>query len=225
MKYQLPFVVAILSVSLFSAVAVSQRYGRAGSAHGHGSPKSARTSHKQTFPRPNWELRYTSGSFKLKEGQWLKGAFVPEEIAHETAPTSTISVDHVRDKHPRTAPILRVELDQLRAIYFDPKAEKDSDLVQRMPRSGCGYAKVRMPKDDSAPRPEVFLAWVSSPGRASRAVEHLNARRRVRVVWNDGGSAEKELVLTVNQCEYASFIANLRRFAGQRWQVVGHESK
>ena len=106
-------------------------------------------------------------------------------------------------------------VDQLRAIYFDPKAEKDSDLAQRMPRSGCGHAKSLMPKDDSVPRPEAFVAWVSSPGRISRAVEHLSIRHAVRLVWSDGGT-EKELVLTVNLCEYASFIANLRRFAGQR---------
>lgn len=219
------FAVAIMFVALFSGVAVSQRQFRADSVRNYsqGIPKSGAT-HKQSFPRPSWDLRYKSGSFKLKEGEWLKGAFVPEETAHKTAPSTTISVDQLRETYEQAAPILTVTMDQLRAIYFDPKAEKDSDLVQRMPRSGCGYAKWLMPKDDSGPRPEAFVAWTRSPGRISRAVERLNTRKPVRLVWSDGGT-EEELMLTVSHCEYASFIANLRRFAGQGWQDVEHELK
>jgi len=46
----------------------------------------------------------------------------------------------------------------------------------------------------------------------------------VRLVWTDAGT-EKEVVLIINNCEYAAVIANLRRFAGQRWPEIGHELK
>jgi hypothetical protein len=159
----------------------------------------------QTFPRPNWDLKYRSGSSQLKKEQWLKGAFVADGAAEKQI-------------HPAVV----ISRDQVRAIYFDPKAQKDSDVVQRMPRSGCYQASSLMPKDDSAPGPEVFLVWVESRAPIARAAEHLNARYPVRFVWSDNGT-EKELVLTVNYCEYASFVANLRWFAGQRWQKPGRE--
>jgi len=160
----------------------------------------------------------------LKQGQWLKTAFVPEETADNTAPSPTISIDQLRKTSEVTAPIVTIKRDQLRAAYIDSKAEKDSDLMQRMPRSGCGYAKTLMPKDKSALGLQAFVAWPASPGVISRAVEHLNRRHPVRLVWTEG-AAESEVVLMINDCEYASFLANLRRFAGQRWQEVGYQLK
>jgi hypothetical protein len=159
---------------------------------------------KLPAPQPSWNLRYESGSLQVKKEQWLKGAFVSG--AGEQKDTAVVGISR----------------DQLRSIYFDARAEKDSYLMQEMPRSGCAYARTRMPKDDSLPPPQMFITWLASPGPFSRAVEHLNARYPVRFVWADGG-IEKELLLTVNDCEYASFIATLRRFAGQRWQEVGRE--
>jgi hypothetical protein len=159
---------------------------------------------KPPAARPSWNLRYKSGSLQVKKEQWLKGAFV----AGAGEQTET--------------PVARISRDQLRSIYFDARAEKDSYLMQDMSRSGCAYARTRMPKDDSLPAPQMFITWLASPGPLSRAVEHLNARYPVRFVWSDSG-IEKELLLTVNDCEYASFIATLRRFAGQRWQEVGRE--
>jgi len=81
-----------------------------------------------------------------------------------------------------------------------------------------------MPKDKSALGLQAFVAWPASPGVISRAVEHLNRRHPVRLVWTEG-AAESEVVLMINDCEYASFLANLRRFAGQRWQEVGYQLK
>ncbi len=173
-----------LVVALSPAVTVSQQQGRADSVKNcsRGTPRSTGAEHKQSFPRPSSDVRYKSGSFQFKEGKWLRGAFVPEEAAHRTVSTATISVDQLRETLKQTDPILIITLDQLRAFYSDPRAEKDSDLVQRIPRSGCGYAKSLMPKSDSAPRPEALVAWVSSPGPVSRAMEHLNTRPAVRLL-------------------------------------------
>jgi hypothetical protein len=73
-------------VSFFSAVAVCQRYSQTGSGH---------ASEKQGFPQRDWDVRYNSGSFKLKKGQWLKSAFVPADTASKTAPSATISVERL----------------------------------------------------------------------------------------------------------------------------------
>jgi hypothetical protein len=154
---------------------------------------------------PAWYVKYTSGSLGLKKNQWLAGIF--RETAHQ---------------HEEKTAIVQISRDQLRSISFDPTAEKDSGTMQRMSRSGCAYARTRMPGDDSAPAPEVFLAKPASPGRLSRAAERLDARHPVRITWSDDG-VEKELFVTVNQCEYASFVANLRRLAGQRWGGIAHE--
>ncbi len=160
---------------------------------------------KQALPHPHWDLKYRSGSFPLKKEQWLKSAFVTDVAA---------------DK--QTNPIIAIARDQVRAIYFNPKAQKDSDIIQRMPRSGCFQAKKLMPADESAPGPQLFAAWVASPETISRAAEHLNARYPVRLLWSDNG-IEKELAITVNYCEYASFVANLRWLppsAGRRLKRV-----
>jgi len=143
--------------------------------------------------------------------------FIPVEkgtVAH------AFVTDVAADK--QTNPIIAIARDQVRAIYFNPKAQKDSDIIQRMPRSGCFQAKKLMPTDESAPGPQLFAAWVASPGTISRAAEHLNARYPVRLLWSDNG-IDKELAITVNYCEYASFVANLRLFAAQRWQEIGRE--
>lgn len=149
----------------------------------------------QSLPQPNWGLRYRSGPLPLKEDQWLKGAFLADSPAEAKNPMMTIAKD------------------QVRAIYFDAKAQRSSDVVQRMPRSACYAASSLMPQEGSAPGPEIFAAWVASRGPIKPAAERLDQRYPVRFVWNDNGT-EKELVLTVNYCEYASFVANLRWFAG-----------
>ena len=161
--------------------------------------------HKQGLPRPTWDLKYRSGSFRLKKDKWLKGAFLTDGTGNKL-----------------TNPMVAISRDEVRAIYFNPKAQKDSDVVQRMPRSGCYQAHYLMPIEESAPGPNMFVVWAASPGPMTRAAEHLNARYPVRFVWSDNG-VEEELVITVDYCEYASFLANLRWFAGQRWQEIGRE--
>jgi hypothetical protein len=168
-------------------------------------------------------VRYKSGSFKLKDGQWLKSSFVPAEASRKIgSPGSTVSVQELRDTFNQAAPILTITQDRLQAVYFNSKAEKDSDLMQRMPRTGCHYAEALMPKGQTVASPQLLMAWLVTRGRISRAVEHLTGRHPVQLVWTDGGS-QNEIVFTINACEYASFVASLRWFAGQRWQEIGHE--
>jgi len=221
MRRRMRFSVLIVGFMLSAAMAVSERHGRADSVQNY---RSTGTENSPSYPRPNWDVRYSSGSFDLKRFEWLKVAFVPEETAHKTLPPASIAADQLRKTSKQAAPLFTVTLDQLRAIYWDPRAEKGSDLLQSTPRSGCGYAKSLMPMANSAPRPGAFIAWATSPGPILRAVEHFNRHRAVRLLWSEG-STDKELVLAVNQCEYASFIANLRRFAGQRWKEIGHQLK
>jgi hypothetical protein len=154
---------------------------------------------------PSWNLKYKSGSFQLTKEQWLQSTFVTD-----------------LGQMKETGTIIAIRRDALRAIYFDATAEKDSDMMQRMQRSGCAYAESRMPVADPSPPPGALVVRRSSRGAFSRATEHLNSRYQVRIVWSDEG-VDKELVITANHCEYASFVANLRRFAGERWQEIGHE--
>ncbi len=160
---------------------------------------------KQILPRPHWDLKYRSGSVQAKKDEWLKAAFLTDEAEGE-----------------KMMPFVAIPRDEVRAIYFNPTAQKQSDVIQRMPRSGCYQAHYLMPKTESAPGPTLFVAWAASPGRLTRAAERLNERYPVRLVWVDN-SVEKEIVFTVSYCEYASFLANLHWFAGERWKDLSRE--
>ncbi|HWC16044.1 MAG TPA: hypothetical protein VG498_03490 [Terriglobales bacterium] len=223
MRQRISFLTAVIFVASFSANATAQRHGRVDFVQNYGQaiPDSRAVAHKKSAPRPNWDMKYKSGSFKLQEGQWLKGAFASAETSHPATPSTPISVDELRETYKDITPIVAITPDQLRAAYFDSRAEKDSKIVQRMTRSGCHYAESLMPKDQAAAAPQLFVAWLFTPGRISRAVEHLSGRHLVQLVWTDNG-AQNEIIFTVNHCEYASFLANLRWFAGQRWQEIGH---
>ena len=160
---------------------------------------------RRTGLPPNWNLKYKSGSFQLREGQWLKAAFVSNVPLAWHAST-----------------IVSISPAQIRTIYFDPRAQKSSDTAQRMARSGCAYAMNRMPNGDTAPASETFIIWEASPSAILRGAERLNQRHPLRVVWDDSGT-DRNLTLTVNECEYASFVANLHWFLGRRWQETAHE--
>lgn len=226
MRQRIKFLGVVIFISSFSANATCQRQARAvsGQNHGQSIQNSTAVVHKESFPRPNWDMKYQSGSLKLGEGQWLKGAFAAARTSHAATPSATISQDQLREAYKEMTPILAITPDQLRAAYFDSKAEKDSEIVQRMTRSGCHYAASLMPKDQAAAAPQLFVAWPVTRGRISRAVERLSGRHPVQLIWTDDGS-QNEITLTVNHCEYASFLANLRWFEGQRWQEIGHQFK
>ena len=166
----------------------------------------ANAADKKLSATPTWELKCKSGALTLQKEQWLKGEFVKEAADKPTNPLAVISRD------------------QVRSISFDAKAEKNSKLLEDMPRSGCHAAKSLMPKDESVPAPELFVIWRGSPGKMARAAQHLNTRYPVRFMWNDSG-VDKELVVTVDYCEYAAFLANLRWFAGKRWKEVVQEDR
>jgi hypothetical protein len=54
--------------------------------------------------------------------------------------------------------------------------------------------------------------------------ERLRPKHLVRLVWIESGEL-KAMVVKVNDCEYQSFIANLRWIVGARWQEVGRDLK
>jgi hypothetical protein len=209
MRYRTPFVVAITLVVLFAAVGVSQQRNETQSVENH-SPdimQTARTSGnaRQSFPRPNWTAQYVSGSLGLKSEQWLKVAFVSRLASGDIAAVS-----------------ISVPADQLVAFEYSAKTEKDSELLQK-PRSGCSYARSMMP-DMSKSRPEVMVVTVITPGPVSRLAERLRPKHPVRFVWQEAGK-QKLMLAKVNDCEYQSFIANVRWIARARWQEIGHEVK
>jgi len=148
MRQRIKFLGVVIFISSFSANATCQRQARAvsGQNHGQSIQNSTAVVHKESFPRPNWDMKYQSGSLKLGEGQWLKGAFAAARTSHAATPSATISQDQLREAYKEMTPILAITPDQLRAAYFDSKAEKDSEIVQRMTRSGCHYAASLMPK-------------------------------------------------------------------------------
>ncbi len=202
-RYRLTIVV----FALLSTVAVSQRHGGADSvqnySRGISNFSSTPAKGRQSFPRPNWMVKYDSGSLGLKTGQWLKIAFVP------------------RAALPNSANLIsRVSADQIVAIEFSAKTEKDSDLLQG-PRSGCSEARSLMPDTSKSP-PDMVIATTISPGGVSRLAERLRPKHAVRFVWNEADE-QRSMALKVNDCEYQSFIANIRWAIGPRWREVGRE--
>lgn len=193
----------MMKVILASGLAL---FGTAICAISGWSVSSPQGGNKQKLPQPNWVLEYSSGSLGLNKNQWLRAAFSSDQVLDSKNSSLAIRVDHLRE------------------IYFDPKAEKDSAATEDRVRSGCAYAKDLVPKENGASPPETFVVWPISLGAMKRASEHLNARYPIRFVWKDGDT-EKELSFSLNSCEYASFLANLRWAAGQRWKEMEHELK
>ena len=94
------FGMLIVYLALSATISWSQRHARTDSVQNY---RSIGVKNKQSFPRPNWDVRYRSGSFELKEGQWLKVALVPEETPHKNARPAIISVDRLRETYKQTA--------------------------------------------------------------------------------------------------------------------------
>ena len=202
----------ILSLAMLPAIAVCQTQSQGSS-----------NSHRRSTP-PSWDVKYKAGTLKLKEDSWLKATFVPRETVQTRAPSDSVAIDKLRDRKQQSTPVIAIAPDQLRTAYFDPKAEKDSALMQSMPRSGCHYAESLMPKDKTASAPEVFVISQASPGAFSRGLGRLDRRHPIQLTWAMDNS-HGEAVLQLKDCEYASFLAGLRRFAGGRWTEIEQESK
>lgn len=203
----LPFVVIVL-FALLSTVAGSQPCGGPGvikNVNREISPPSGTAGKRPpSFPRPNWTVKYDSGSPGLERGQWLKIAFVPR-------------LDLAQIANPSTS----VQAEQLVRVEFNDKAEEESHLLQG-PRSGCSYAHSMMPDTAKSPRPNVLVAAGLALGPVSRLAERLNHKHPVRFVWTEAGE-EKSMVVKVNDCEYQSFIANIRWLVAARWPEVGRD--
>ena len=221
MRCRIWFAVTTILVGLSSAAVDPQQNGGASSVDNHdeGIPRTTNARHKRGVPRPNWDVKFKSGSLKLKAGQWLKSAFISEEAPRATS--SNASLDRSTESQERLSPIVDIPLNRVLLIYFNPKAERDSNRMRQMPRSGCGYAKFSIPLDN-ATQPDAFVVWSESPSVVWRTVEHLNQRYPIRFVWKDDDT-KQEFLFTVNHCEYAVFLANLRKYMGEKWKDVRQE--
>lgn len=223
MKYPVRFCVAAMVVCLGSTVAALQQNSAAKEC-GKTTPKATGAGRNHSLPEPYWNVKVTSGSLQSMLGQWLKGAFVTEESAHKFLLSANVSLNGAHQSSEQSSAIVAIPQEHVLSIYFDLAAEKDSDRLEQMSRSGCSYAKsLTPPRGDSSPQPTVFVAWTRSRGPVSRTIEHFSRRNPIKLTWKDGDT-EKVLVITVNHCEYESFLENLRRFAGERWKAIGRES-
>jgi len=204
MRQPVQFVAPILFLALPSAPGTPQPHGRTDSSQTY-TPRISKligVAYKQSSSLPIWNLKYKSGSFQLRNDQWLKATFVADGSGAKD-----------------TTPVISISPGQIRTISFDPKARKQSEIAERMSRSGCAYALGRLPNGDSAPPSEGFIIWAASPRLVPRAAERLNERHPIGIAWSEDGS-EREVTITVNHCEYAAFLANLQWFVGQRWPEV-----
>jgi hypothetical protein len=66
----------------------------------------------------------------------------------------------------------------------------------------------------------MMVVALISPGHLPRWAERLRPKHPVRFVWG-GNNKRKSMVVKVNNCEYNSFMANIRWFAGDQWQKIG----
>lgn len=200
MRQAIQFMAPILFLALPSAPGTRQ--ADSSQTYNQGISKSSGVANKQSSSLPTWNLKYRSGSFQLRNDQWLKAVFVADGSPAK-----------------RTTPIISISPGQIRTISFDPKARKKSETAERMSRSGCAYALGRLPNGDSAPASQGFIIWAASPKLVPRAAERLNERHPIGIAWSEDGT-EREVTITVNHCEYAAFLANLQWFVGQRWATV-----
>src|SRR5215831_9854026 len=206
MRHSRAFVVAVVSSAVpFSTVVLSQ--GDAKHTSGPGIPQAAssRAKAKQSIPQPNWMVKYVAGSIGLKSNQWLRiDILLPLESGQITNPSVLVPVEH------------------LIAVEFSARTERESALLQG-PRSGCSYAPSMMP-DTTKGRPAVLVATRISPGPLDRWAESLRSKHSVRFVWRDAGE-QKSMTVSVHDCEYQSFIANVRWIVGARWKEIRREIK
>lgn len=199
----------VLFSFVFASVVVSAR--PQSSAESSQSPDSAtarsaaqRVGDKQSVPRPRWIVKYDSGSTALSPGQWLMISF--------SAKAGLAGI---------ATPLVTVPADALVRVEFSAKTEKAAELMQG-PRSGCSYALKLIP-DTSRAKPEIAVAAVVSLGSFSRFMESLNRKHSVRFVWTEEGQ-QRSLVVQVTDCEYQSFMANVRWLVGARWPEVSHDT-
>jgi hypothetical protein len=203
MKQPIPFVAPILFLALPFAPGTRQPQDRTDSSPTYiqGISKSVSVAYKQSSSLPTWNLKYRSGSFQWRNDQWLKAVFAADTSRAIGIP-----------------PIISILPGQIRTISFDPQARKQSEITERRSRSGCAYALGRLP-NGAPPASEGFIIWAASPTIVPRAAERLNERHPIEIAWSEDGT-EREVIITVNHCEYAAFVANLQWFTGQRWPEV-----
>jgi len=185
----------LLCIILSAEIAVCQKGAKTG-REANLLPTGTATTAQQSMPNPHWTVKYVAGSLHLDTDSWLTIAFAPQGTTQG-----------------RNNLFITVSADQIVSIEYSAKAERDSDL--KGPRSGCGYAKIMMP-DLAKSRPDDLIATEATPGRASRFADALIRHHPVYLVWTEDGKQER-MTVRINNCEYESFIANLRWLLGARW--------
>jgi hypothetical protein len=161
------------------------------------------TAATESMPKPSWTVKYLAGSLHLDLDTWLRIAFAPQ--------SATLGKKNL---------FITVRADQIASVEYNAKTERDSDLLQG-PRSGCSYARSMMP-DMSKSRPANMIAIMVTPGRASRLADKLIRRHPVHFVWIEEGKQE-QVSVSIKDCEYESFIANLRWLLETRWGEVARD--
>lgn len=192
----------ILCIILFAGTAVCQRSVKTDCPASLLRTEAA-TAAKGSMSEPFWTVKYVSGSLHPDAGSWLRIAFAPRGV---TSLTKNL--------------LITVHADQIVSVEYSAKAEKDSDLMQT-PRSGCGYARSMMP-DLAKSRPDDLIATTATPGRASRFADALIHHDPVHIVWTEEGRQE-QITMRINDCEYESFVENLRWLMGTRWAEAARD--
>jgi hypothetical protein len=196
MKERMRAFLTLLCVILSVEIALCQKATKA-DHQANLVPAGTATAAKELMPKPHWTVKYLAGSLHLETDSWLTIAFAPQGTAQG-----------------RNNLFITVLADQIVSVEYSAKAERDSDRIQG-PRSGCGYARTMMP-DLAKSRPDALIAAKSTPGRASRFADVLIRHHPVHIVWTEDGKQER-MTVRINDCEYESFIANLRWLLGARW--------
>jgi len=167
-------------------------------------PTETATAAKESMPKPFWTVKYLAGSLLPDAGSWLRIAFAPRCVKSLTKNL-----------------LITVHADEIVSVEFSSKVERDSDSIQG-PRSGCGYARTMMP-DLAKSRPDDFIATKATPGRASRFADALIPHHPVHIVWTEDMKQE-QMTVRINDCEYESFIANLRWLLRTRWGEAARDT-
>ncbi len=102
---------------------------------------------QQRSPKPTFDVKYKSGLFDCKSGTWFKVAFVTTG-SHQGS----------------TKPLLSITDEQITAVQFSAKTEKDSHLLEQMSRSGCAYVRSMLPESGAQPDRRALIVFLASPG-------------------------------------------------------------
>jgi hypothetical protein len=204
MRRRMRVPLTILCFNLSAGIAISQQPAKTG-RQANPSSSDASTAAADSMPRSSWTAKYLVGSLHLKTDSWLRIAFVPQGAITR-----------------KNNLLITVHADQIVSVGYSAKGERNSDRIQG-PRSGCSYARAMMPNLAKS-QPQSMVAIEVVPRLASRLEDKLDFHHRVQFVWIENGKQER-MNVNIIDCEYESFVENLRWLLGTRWNEVAHDLK